>query len=591
MPIATAFGIGLGVFVALAVSAELLLGYVGAQRTTYELVRDRTVATLDSVVERIRHHLQPALDQVQFLARRIESTGVDAIGEDRVVDAFTYAMAAIPQVTTLIYAAPDLSTIGVRRIGDSIERYRFNLSELNDGPAIMEEARVALGPYWGEVRQGPAAGLAVVNLRAPLHRDGQFIGALAVAISIFDLSRLMAEIGADRTERPFVLLGRDRVLAHPANVFGLPGELKPDMPLPAVADYGDPVLAALWNPAKSRLIERKGDTEARFVDAEGGMRVVVFRQIDAFGKEPWIVGTQFMASELGAEFDRLNRMVYVGLGVLAMAVVVAVLLGRRLSRPIQKLAEVADAIRHLELKGIDPLPRSHLREIDRAARAFNAMMATMVWVETYLPRRLVKQLIRRQAGVESDEREVTVLFTDIVGFTTLSEHRPARDVAKLLNDHFALVEKCIADEGGTLDKYIGDSAMAFWNAPEPQPDHARRACRAAIAISHAMHDDARRRRDAGEPVLRLRVGLHTGPALVGNIGAPGRMDYTIIGDTVNTAQRLERLGKRFDDGMAPVVVLASETTARAAGDGLNMTQIGMRGLAGREKPITVFRLG
>jgi class 3 adenylate cyclase len=318
--------------------------------------------------------------------------------------------------------------------------------------------------------------------------------------------------------------------------------------------------------------------------------VVVFRELRSFGKEPWIVGTQFLASELGEEFERVNRMIYVGLGVLALAVLAAALLGRRLSRPISRLAEVADAIRHLDLKGVEPLPRSHVSEIDRAARAFNAMMTTMAWVETYLPRRLVKQLIRRQSGVRSEEREVTVLFTDLVGFTRLSENRPARETAELLNEHFSLIEKCIADERGTLDKYIGDSAMAFWNAPEPQPDHALRACRAALAIAKAMHEDARRRREAGLPVLRVRVGLHTGPVLVGNIGAPGRMDYTIVGDTVNTAQRLEKLGRRFDDGQTPVVVLASESTARALGDGLTMTPLGMRGLAGREKPITVYRL-
>jgi class 3 adenylate cyclase len=218
------------------------------------------------------------------------------------------------------------------------------------------------------------------------------------------------------------------------------------------------------------------------------------------------------------------------------------------------------------------------------------MIATMGWVETYLPRRLVKQLIRRQRGVESIEREVTVLFTDIVGFTRLSEHLPARETARLLNEHFALIEKCVADEHGTLDKYIGDSVMAFWNAPDAQPDHALRACRAALAIGKAMHADARRRRASGEPVIRVRVGLHTGPVLVGNIGAPGRMDYTIVGDTVNTAQRLEKLGRRFDDGEVPVVVLASENTARAAGGGLRTTALGMRGLAGREKPITVYRL-
>jgi class 3 adenylate cyclase len=590
LPIAAVLSLSLGAFVTLAVGVELAVSYVGARRTAYELLRDRTVGTLDSVVEQIRYHLQPALDQVQFVSSQIEAGAIDPADGRRFTEAMTYAMGGVQHVTSLVFIAPDLHALGVRRIGARIEPFTMNTAEIKDGPAMYAEASEALGPYWGEVRQGPAAGITIISLRAPVKRDGRTIGVLGAAVSIFDLSRLLAEIGIDRTERPFVLLGRGRVLAHPGNVFGVPVEARPDMPLPEVSAYGDPVLEGLWNPAKSRLIERRGDTEARTVDAPGGQRVVVFREIRAFGKEPWIVGTQFLASELGEELERVNRMVYVGLAVLALAVLAAALLGRRLSRPIFRLAEVADAIRHLDLEGLKPLPRSHVSEIDRAARAFNAMMTTMAWVETYLPRRLVKQLIRRQSGVLSEEREVTVLFTDIVGFTRLSENRPARESAELLNEHFSLIERCIAEEHGTLDKYIGDSAMAFWNAPEPQPDHALRACRAALAIAKAMHEDARRRRDANLPVLRVRVGLHTGPVLVGNIGAPGRMDYTIVGDTVNTAQRLEKLGRRFDDGQIPVVVLASENTARASGDGLRMTPLGMRGLAGREKPITVYRL-
>jgi hypothetical protein len=164
----------------------------------------------------------------------------------------------------------------------------------------------------------------------------------------------------DRTDRLFVY-GRNRVLTHPGNVRRCGSSV--DMLLPTVKDFGDPVLEGLWDPVKSRLIERQGATEARFVEAPGGRRVVVFRQIESFGKEPWIVGTQFLASELNQEFERINRMAFVGLGVLLLAVIAAALLGRRLSRPIQGLADVADAIRHLDLEGLKPLPRSRLRDL------------------------------------------------------------------------------------------------------------------------------------------------------------------------------------------------------------------------------------
>lgn len=582
-------GAGFGLFVALAVGAELFIGYVSAQRTTYDLVRDRVVTTLDTIVERLRQHLQPPNDQSAFLAEQIAGGIVDPADGERLAHSLAIALAGTPQVQSLAFITPQLDAVGVRRSGQRLERFREAVRGEARAASGMVELIAAAQPFWGELQANPQ-GLATISLRTPVRRDGRFVGGLVSTISIFDLSRLLAEIGRDRQERAFILYGDDHVLAHPGNLFGLPVETTRDRPLPRIEEYGDPVLVNLRHPMLSRQIERLGGVEARMVDAPGGQRVVLFRTITDYGPVPWIVGSQFMAEEIGAEFRRLDRMVIAGLSVLAVAVAVAALLGRRLARPIRRLAETAEQVRRLELSNLKPLPESPFRELDSAARAFNAMTETLRWSEKYLPRRLVQQLMGRQGEVQSEERELTVLFTDIVGFTALSERQAASAVAAMLNEHFELVERCIDAEGGTLDKYIGDSAMAFWNAPDRQADHAARACRAAIAIARAVGADCERRRALGLPLLRMRIGLHTGPALVGNIGAPGRMNYTIVGDTVNACQRLQGLGRRFDDGHAPAIVLASETTAHAAGSEIKMMPVGLRGLAGREKPIEVFRL-
>ena len=173
------------------------------------------------------------------------------------------------------------------------------------------------------------------------------------------------------------------------------------------------------------------------------------------------------------------------------------------------------------------------------------MLRGLRWFEVYVPRALVERLmgLGTAGTLASVEREVTVMFTDIAGFTAFSEGRPAAEVAQFLNRHFAMVSESIEATGGTVDKFIGDGVMAFWGAPEAQPDHAERAARAALAIAQALRIDNEARRAAGEVPVRLRLGLHTGPVTVGNIGAPGRMNYTIIGDTVNAAQRVEALGK------------------------------------------------
>jgi len=584
-----ALSVGFGALVAIGVGAQLTIGYVSTQRTTIDLVRDRAVSTMDTFLGRVRQYLQPAMDQSRFLVERLEDGSIDPTSPRELAHSLSIALAGTPQVDQLAFLMPDLTLSGVRRVGKRLEAFTASIDAGPRTEAALTAIRQAAEPFWGGVERDPSTNLAALTLRAPVRRDGQFLGALVSTISIIDLSRLLAELNLAKQERAFLLYGRDFVLAHPANVLGVP-PTKDGEALPRVADFGDPVLTALWDDRKSRLVERRGNAEARLVEAPGGQRLVLFQPFQEFGPQPWIVGGQFLVDEFAPEFKRLDQMLYAGLAVLGVAVGVAALLGRRIARPIRRLAESAERIGRLDLTGLKPLPASPFREIDSAARAFDKMTTTLRWVETYLPRRLVRQLMRRAEGVASEEREVTVLFTDIIGFTALSEHRTAGEMAQMLNEHFSLVEACIDAEGGTLDKYIGDSVMAFWNAPDRQPDHAARACRAAVAMARTMEEDCQRRRAKGQAVLRMRIGIHTGPALVGNIGAPGRINYTIVGDTVNAAQRLQALGRRFDDGVCAVVALASAETAHQAENAVPMTTVGLRGLAGREKPIEVFRL-
>jgi adenylate cyclase len=204
----------------------------------------------------------------------------------------------------------------------------------------------------------------------------------------------------------------------------------------------------------------------------------------------------------------------------------------------------------------------------------------------------VTRLVHDPRGGPSppEERDVTVLFTDIVGFTALSEELKPTEVARLLNEHFSLVDECVAREGGLVDKYIGDSVMAFWGAPERHPDHAIRACRAASAIIESVEKDNLRRRESGLPVVRVRIGIHSGPVVVGDIGTPVRLNYTVIGDTVNTAQRIEALARELVDERAEAAALVSGETARQVTDQSQLEALGVHHLRGRLHSIDVHRL-
>src|SRR5262249_9249502 len=166
--------------------------------------------------------------------------------------------------------------------------------------------------------------------------------------------------------------------------------------------------------------------------------------------------------------------------------------------------------------------------IDAAAGSPDKARSALRWFGHYVPQRLVRRLMELgEDAVASRRTELTVMFTDIVSFTPQAEHLAEHETAALLNHHFALLGACIEHEHGIIDKYIGDSVMAVWGALAGSPDHAAAGIRSALAIAKVIGEDNAIRRAEGKPPIRLRIGLHSGPAVIGNIGAPGRINYTV----------------------------------------------------------------
>lgn len=180
---------------------------------------------------------------------------------------------------------------------------------------------------------------------------------------------------------------------------------------------------------------------------------------------------------------------------------------------------------------------------------------------------------------------VTVLFTDISGFTSLAERMPAVETAAFIARYVHLIADRVADEGGTFDKFVGDSVMAYWGAPEAQPDHAIRAWRAAHAIAATVRAG---NAIGGRRPIRMRLALHTGLVATGDIGAPGA-GAAIFGDTVNAGQRIEQLAKSYFKSGDDVVGLASAAALRAAGRN-GAAELRRHRLRGRSRPIEVARI-
>jgi adenylate cyclase len=205
----------------------------------------------------------------------------------------------------------------------------------------------------------------------------------------------------------------------------------------------------------------------------------------------------------------------------------------------------------------------------------------------YLHPALVEQLARdpAQASLGGEEKILTVLFADIRGFTALAEElAPARLVA-LLNAYFAAMTEAILAEGGMLDKYVGDGLIAVFGAPVAQADHAARALRAALAMQARLARLNPRWRDEGYPEIRVGIGINTGRMVIGNVGSAARFDYTVLGDAVNLAARLEAENKILSTS-----VLISRATLEAAGAGFRTRALGTVVVRGRQVSVEVFEL-
>lgn len=205
----------------------------------------------------------------------------------------------------------------------------------------------------------------------------------------------------------------------------------------------------------------------------------------------------------------------------------------------------------------------------------------------YLGAEVIEQLLADPGRLRlgGERREVTVFFSDIEGFSSFSERLDPAALTALLNDYLSEMGALIQAEGGYLDKYIGDAIVAFWNAPIDQPDHAARACRAALACQrHLAERGAEFERRAGVP-LRARIGLNTGEVLVGNLGSRERFNYTILGDAANLASRLEGANKAF----GTYLMISEATWSAAGGDFVGRVLARLR-VVGRQAPVQVYEL-
>jgi adenylate cyclase len=283
----------------------------------------------------------------------------------------------------------------------------------------------------------------------------------------------------------------------------------------------------------------------------------------------------------GATVKTQRQTILISLGILVLFGIFVFYSSKHISRPIVQLAQEVDRIRHFDFS-TPVVIDSHIEEIVALDSSISAMRAAISSFGRYVPKDIVKTLIEQgqEISIGGEKRQITIMFSDIRDFTASAEILPVEVLMSDLSKYFDVLSKIILDSEGTIDKYIGDSVMAIWGAPQVVTDQMKKACLATLrgrkAVEALTID--------GEKWI-TRFGLHCGEAIVGNIGTAERMNYTAIGDIVNTASRLEGINKTYG-----TTIVISQSVKDSLDGNFITRPLDIVAVKGKKQKLTIYEL-
>lgn len=465
----------------------------------------------------------------------------------------------------------------------------IQLSEVSQDPSApldpalrqtLEQNAWAVGPVT------PGLKAPVLTLVVRYRQGERLLGYLAGTLSLEPLCQTLADI-QEQSLNPsgdliYLVDGDQRMIAHPA----------PDQANLLENRTGRGLLRV--NGGKMQYHVRVGNTQ-EYEDVQGRSWVGALQSLDTMG---WAVVVEQPGDVVFASIHEMQRTLWVGalLAVLVLIGVAGVVAGR-VTRPVRELVQAIQKLGGREFQARVEVTRTD--ELGTLAEAFNGMAGDLEASELrlekertiranlsrFLAPEVVESLIQHPERMKlgGERRVASVMFADICDFTAIAEQLEPEVLVTLLNELFGIATEIIMRHGGIVDKFLGDCIMAVFGVPEHSEDHARRAVLAAEDLMRWLEAGNRRWEKAYGLQMRLSIGIHSGPVVAGNIGSEKRMDYTVIGDSVNIASRLQALA-------SPGQILVSEATRVSIGDDFECEAAGLHTVSGRSGATLVFSI-
>ncbi len=423
-------------------------------------------------------------------------------------------------------------------------------------------------------------GLIGFTVAAPFYSDGNLRGVAAIDLTLAGLGEYLAERKISPGTVSYMLDHQGRVIAA-SDLSKTYANVQGKLELRHITSLENELPAFAYS-------ARPRGSEGLYTFAHDGKEYVasLATMPAEFGKR-WQLFIVTPLADFTSAFQANNiRLVVFGVMAMALQVVVIFFMAGVISSPLERLAFKVGKIQEL---GTEQLPsvNSSIREISVLSRAIDTLDAAVKSFSAFVPIGLVTQLLQSEQKLElgGHSRFLTIFFSDLEGFSTMSEEVPSQELLLRVSAYLELVTKTVNQEHGTIDKFIGDGVMAFWGAPALLDDHAWRSCVAAMRIQRGM--DALNERWRAEELkpLNVRIGIHCDAVLVGNIGSRERMSYTVVGDGVNVASRLEGINKEFNTR-----IVISHSVYKEAGERLCVRPIDDVTVKGRRSKVPIYEL-
>jgi len=604
------YRVGLGVTVSLLLASAVGLvawaSFTNTHKAILELTNEQVRELLTALDLRVRDRLQHAVTAAQ-LSENLLSNGVLRKDQDVLARHFTEMLRANPMFAwasysdangdfTGAYRAPDASLhvsqttlqAGGRlhdfTVGESGAWERHYEETANDYDPRHEEFYQAAARARKLIWIGPVIfydeGLPGITCANPrFTKDGELLGVLTVDFNVNFLSDFIGNLRFGKHHKVFIFDEAGHVIAFPGLKLiektgqGAKGKLLTE------ADVPDPVFQAF-------IARKEGLAEEQFTVTQAGQSYVAgYRRLKVAGGPTWFLGAYAPESDFLGVLARNERAAFV-IAVLAllMGLILTMILARRIAVPLSRLAAEMEEVGLFQLT-VRPPVKTIFKEVATMDESLLHMKGSLRSFSYYVPRDLVRSMLEsgQEATLQGQTRELTIYFSDIAGMTSLAETMAPDRLVHLLSRYFDEMTAVIAAQDGTVDKFIGDAIMAFWGAPAPTADHAPRACEAALRSQRKLAE-MRAAPDVPElAYIRARIGIATGDVLVGNVGSHDRFNYTVMGDTVNLASRLESLNKLYG-----TEILISDPTGEALRERIVARPVGVVQVKGKRQCVEVW---